>query len=104
LTVVRTFSMRAGLVASTVTPGRIAPDVSRTTPAMDCADATCGNTHAMRARIPYNSHRGLSGGNESTTRLVIRCFSPVCTRTDLAVGYGRRAEEFYRVITESPNP
>ena len=76
LTVVRTFSMRAGLAASTVTPGRIAPDVSRTTPAMDCADATCGNTHAMRARIPYNSHRGLSVRDESTTRLVIRCFSP----------------------------
>src|SRR5678815_4992837 len=29
--------MRAGLVASTETPGRTAPDVSRTVPAIDCA-------------------------------------------------------------------
>jgi hypothetical protein len=32
---VRTFSMSASLAASTVTPGRTAPDVSRTTPVMD---------------------------------------------------------------------
>src|SRR5947208_9294077 len=36
--------MSAGLAASTVTPGRIAPDVSLTTPASeDCADATAGS-------------------------------------------------------------
>src|SRR5437762_7396819 len=38
----RTFSMRAGLVASTVTPGSTAPDVSLRTPAMPlvcCASA-----------------------------------------------------------------
>jgi hypothetical protein len=34
VTTVRTFSMRAGLAASTVTPGNTAPDVSLTTPAM----------------------------------------------------------------------
>src|SRR5262249_44684473 len=35
--------MRTGLAASTVTPGRTAPDVSFTTPAMVlCADATAG--------------------------------------------------------------
>src|SRR5678815_2137564 len=32
LTAERTFSIRAGLAASTVTPGRTAPDVSLTTP------------------------------------------------------------------------
>src|SRR6187455_493834 len=31
--------MSAGLAASTVTPGRTAPDVSRTMPARVCADA-----------------------------------------------------------------
>jgi len=37
----RTFSMSAGLAASTVTPGSTAPDVSLTTPASDGAD--CAN-------------------------------------------------------------
>ena len=36
-TTVRTFSMRAGLVASTVAPGNTAPDASRTTPAIPLA-------------------------------------------------------------------
>src|SRR5688572_21586180 len=40
----RTFSINAGLAASTVTPGRTAPDVSLTTPAMDaCAYAAAGS-------------------------------------------------------------
>src|SRR2546428_2100798 len=41
----RTFSISAGLAASTVTPGRTAPDVSLTVPAMVLvwADATTGN-------------------------------------------------------------
>src|SRR2546421_10860003 len=34
---VRTFSMRAGLVASAVTPGNTPPDASRTTPAIPLA-------------------------------------------------------------------
>ena len=34
MTTLRTFSIRAGLAASTVTPGMTAPDVSFTTPAM----------------------------------------------------------------------
>jgi hypothetical protein len=43
VTAVRTFSMRAGLVASTVTPGNIAPDASFTTPAITaCAKARPG--------------------------------------------------------------
>ena len=42
----RTRSMSAGLVASTVTPGSVAPVVSRTTPAMAaCARAADGSTN-----------------------------------------------------------
>src|SRR5688572_21237522 len=37
LTTERTFSIRAGLAASTVTPGSTPPDVSLTTPAMPLA-------------------------------------------------------------------
>ena len=51
LTLVRTFSVRAGLAASTVTPGSTAPDVSFTTPAMlaalvPCAAVTAGVSNA----------------------------------------------------------
>src|ERR671923_211944 len=43
VTATRTFSMSAGLDASTVTPGRTAPDVSRTVPVMvACANANAG--------------------------------------------------------------
>jgi hypothetical protein len=35
VTAERTFSINAGLEASTVTPGNTAPDVSLTTPAID---------------------------------------------------------------------
>ncbi len=39
----RTFSISAGLEASTVTPGSTAPDVSLTTPSIDaCANADAG--------------------------------------------------------------
>src|SRR5678815_3407306 len=45
VTVVRTFSISAGLAASTVTPGSTAPDASRTTPVSDaCAAATLGSS------------------------------------------------------------
>src|SRR6188768_3919488 len=50
----RTFSIRAGLAASTVTPGRTAPDESRTTPASDaCACAMAGSkvTQARTASV-----------------------------------------------------
>src|SRR5262249_39215188 len=56
VTTVRTFSMSAGLAASTVTPGSTAPVVSRTTPAIapvvaDCARAIPGlSTIAQRIR------------------------------------------------------
>src|SRR5262245_5595421 len=54
----RTFSINAGLAASTVTPGRTAPDVSLATPAMDaCADAAAGRTtrHTIANRIPFKA-------------------------------------------------
>src|SRR4029453_10340516 len=49
VTVVLIFSVRAGLAASTVTPGRTAPDVSFTVPAtvaalVPCADAAAGTS------------------------------------------------------------
>src|SRR6266581_3501603 len=45
VTTLRVFSMRTGLAASTVTPGKTAPDESFTTPAMVlCADATAGSS------------------------------------------------------------
>src|SRR5688572_32054695 len=44
VTAVRTFSIRAGLAASTVTPGSTAPEVSRTSPAtVACAHAAAGS-------------------------------------------------------------
>ena len=47
VTVVRTFSISAGLAASTVTPGSTAPDASRTAPLITaCADAMAGNNTA----------------------------------------------------------
>ena len=47
LVVVRTFSMSAGLVASTVTPGKTAPEVSLTTPAI----TACAKTPEGMMRI-----------------------------------------------------
>src|SRR5689334_11002602 len=67
VTVVRDFSIRTGLVASTVTPGSTAPEESVTTPEtlaalVPCADAQTGGrrretaaknpTHAMRSMKP----------------------------------------------------
>src|SRR5256712_6854615 len=47
---VRVFSMRIGLVASTVTPGRTAPELSFTTPAMTLwADAPAGSARQTTA-------------------------------------------------------
>src|SRR5678815_1326115 len=49
LTLVRTFSISAGLDASILTPGSTAPDVSRTTPAIDWAAARAGITTTAAA-------------------------------------------------------
>ena len=69
VTAVRTFSMSAGLVASTVTPGNAAPEVSRVEPAIDAwahadegskriATATRSTPH-RHLRIPLASSSGL---------------------------------------------
>ena len=45
----RVLSMKTGLVASTVTPGRTAPDVSLTIPVNElCACAAEGSQHTSR--------------------------------------------------------
>jgi hypothetical protein len=49
---VRVFSMRASLAASTVTPGRMAPDVSRTVPVTDAwARTRAGASRTRTTRI-----------------------------------------------------
>src|SRR5262245_59473773 len=53
--VLRTFSIRAGLLASTVTPGSTAPDASLTVPvtaaaAVPCANAVRGNSIITSSR------------------------------------------------------
>src|SRR5688500_17094985 len=51
VTAVRTFSIRAGLDASTVTPGSTAPEASLTTPVIDaCAHASAGRPKAITNR------------------------------------------------------
>src|SRR5215475_1713498 len=45
---VRTFSISAGLATSTVTPGRTAIDVSRTTPAIDAWAKAIAGTNVRR--------------------------------------------------------
>ena len=59
VTAVRTFSMRAGLDASTVTPGSTPPDSSLTVPVrVPCADAKDGSrTAAIRIRTTLNARR-----------------------------------------------
>src|SRR4030095_2938553 len=56
VTTLRAFSMRAGLEASTVTPGSTAPDVSLTTPAMPLADACWADAMFGTNRTPATRH------------------------------------------------
>ena len=60
LVAVRTFSISAGLAASTVTPGKTPPDVSLTTPAMllVCwADAAAAHSNQERTTTPTLKRR-----------------------------------------------
>src|SRR5580765_3894159 len=73
VTAVRTFSMRAGLDASTVTPGSTAPDSSLTVPVrVPCANARDGSrTSAISHKTGFNARRMgvlLHHGVWSTTR------------------------------------
>ena len=78
----RTFSMRTGLAASTVTPGSTAPDASRTTPAMvACADAVEGNS--SRDRHDGDGQVTLHGSGPKATwsGLNVHTFSSVGCRS-----------------------
>src|ERR1700704_3411275 len=55
VTTERTFSIRAGLAASTLTPGRTAPELSLTTPVIAaCAEAVDGKSR--ETRITRSAH------------------------------------------------
>src|SRR5688572_6291111 len=57
VTTVRTFSMSTGLLASTVTPGSTAPDVSFTVPVIvACANAMVGMSTARATRCPIRTN------------------------------------------------
>src|SRR4029079_8233742 len=91
VTTVRTFSIRAGLAASTVTPGKNAPDVSLTVPAMlpvaACAQRAAGtkrrpdSTNAIdRRRVMARSAKKLwtrldqwGPGGRNSARPLLRC-------------------------------
>src|ERR1051325_10967953 len=65
----RTFSIRAGLAASMVTPGRTAPDASFTRPTIEpCAYAAAGasTTHAIPSTHFANSRIAASVGADLT--------------------------------------
>src|SRR5580704_17754608 len=79
VTTERVFSVKAGLDASTVTPGRMAPDESLTTPAM----VACAN--AARGRISTAAR---------TTRALIK----VRTLSSITAGFGEE------VPAHRPNP
>src|SRR5688572_5488137 len=64
LMTVRTFSISAGLAASTVTPGSAPPDVSLITPAMPLA--CC-------AHAADDSSRHESTNNDLMATLIVRC-------------------------------
>src|SRR3989442_6533276 len=57
VTTLRVLSIRAGLAASTVTPGRTAPDVSFTTPAMVlCAAPMAGKSISTATPMPRRAN------------------------------------------------
>src|SRR5947207_14958930 len=64
VTAVRTFSISAGLAASTLTPGSTAPDASFTEPAiLACAHAAVGaNTHKATAAAFRNPRMQFTSG------------------------------------------
>src|SRR5678815_1132561 len=68
----RTFSMSAGLEASTVTPGMTAPDVSRTTPAMFPGSAWAHAVAGSSTHPTSRSHADLT---------IVPPFQP-CTRSE----------------------
>src|SRR5262249_31415054 len=81
----RTFSISAGLAASTVTPGSTAPVASLTTPA-----------NALCARAVVGSARHASATtNDIAIRLLVMQFPPQSRNAlmELACGYNGRSQE-----------
>src|SRR2546422_1200765 len=77
VTTVRTFSISAGLAASTVTPGITAPVASLTVPAMVCARAAgavaSNKTKTTRIRQAVHLILILHGSRRDDERLPCRC-------------------------------
>ena len=91
VTTVRTFSLRFGLDASTVTPGNTAPDVSRTTPvidawAYDATGTTRSDTHAMTTTLTIPRITGLPC--DFTTGPLRSWQSPMAERQERCSGAG----------------
>src|SRR5262245_39052815 len=85
-TTVRTFSISAGLDASTVTPGRTPPEVSCTTPAMPCANVAAG----VQSRIP-----------QAKTPTVLKCLGHIMLPPSCAASRALRSCTF---SCEARNP
>src|SRR6185436_9019437 len=83
----RTFSMSAGLAASTVTPGITAPDVSRTTPAIfpesAWAHAVAGSrmhpTNTSHGDLtivpPFQTCHGVNATTQGANKTLLLCIS-----------------------------
>jgi hypothetical protein len=73
----RTFSISAGLVASTVTPGSTAPDASLMTPVIvACAKARAGASHTMADAAAHmttrRTQRASFGSRRDSPRMKVR--------------------------------
>src|SRR5215212_3554489 len=91
VTAVRTFSISALLVASTVTPGITAPDGSLTTPVMEAwADATAGSSRNAYADLRMMGLLPRPRDGRGCVRHVRRA-APVGHQQGCAVGYMRWA-------------
>src|SRR5262245_51501700 len=91
----RVFSISAGLDASTVTPGRTAPDESRTVPVTDaCAKRGAGISRTARIVRPFVAlrmkHVLLPDGHETTRTLDRRPRLDARCRVDHAIRQRRR--------------
>jgi hypothetical protein len=87
----RTFSIKTGLAASTVTPGSTAPDVSLTVPAtaLVCASATAGTSASSTA--PKVSRANMRMPNLLLDKQSFRCevpglLHPACRHSTLVPG------------------
>ena len=86
MTALRTFSISAGLDASTVTPGSTAPEASRTTPAIDLC--RCQRRHDRDERS--SKRQPDRGGRDLYSRILILLaftkHAPTAVRPSLRCG------------------